>query len=90
MSNPAKVEVEAAPVFLPSTETQHHRANQITLEAIRISRQGRTAAQRAAIYEREISRLMAANPDLVSPVSASGSIANKGLNGDKQPAPHLL
>jgi hypothetical protein len=51
-------------------EARHKRANQITVEAILIARRdGRTAVERARIYERERDRLMAADPAYWEPVT---------------------
>jgi hypothetical protein len=45
---------------MPTSETEHERANRICLEAIQIARRdGRTSAERFRIYEREVARLMA-------------------------------
>jgi len=48
---------------MPTSEARHERANRITIEAIRIARRdGRTVAERALIYEREVDRLIAEEP----------------------------
>jgi hypothetical protein len=53
---------------MPTPEARHQRANRICVEAIRIARRdGRTAEERARIYEREIARLMAEQPAYRAP-----------------------
>lgn len=53
---------------MPAPEVGHERANEITIAAIRIARRdGRTAAERARIYEREIERLIDAEPAYRTP-----------------------
>ena len=48
---------------MPTPEARHERANRICVEAIRIARRdGLTFAERIRIYEREVARLIAAEP----------------------------
>jgi hypothetical protein len=48
---------------MPNTEARRERANWITVEAIRIARRdGRSAAEQFRIYDREIERLVDAEP----------------------------
>lgn len=57
---------------MPTPEARHQRANRITIEAITIARRdGRTAKERAQIYEREVARLMAEEPAYREPPAAA-------------------
>ena len=57
---------------MPTPETRRERANRITVEAIRIAlRDGRTAAEHARIYDREIECLIGAEPAYSSPPPAA-------------------
>ena len=56
---------------MPTPQARHERADRITLEAIRLARRdGRTAGERARIYEREIDRLTAEEPAYRDPLTA--------------------
>jgi hypothetical protein len=57
---------------MPTPEARHERSNRITVEAIRIARRdGRTAEERARIYEREIERLVGLEPAYRTPPPAA-------------------
>jgi hypothetical protein len=57
---------------MPTPEARHERSNRITVEAIRIARRdGRTAEERARIYEREIERLVGLEPASRTPTPAA-------------------
>jgi hypothetical protein len=59
---------------VPTPEASHQRANRICAEAIRIAqRDGRTLKERARIYEREITRLIAEEPAYRNPEAISVS-----------------
>ena len=63
-------------------EARHARANRITVEAIKIARRdGRTAAERTRIYDREVERLMAEEPAYRNPPAAAPSAAEHQPRG---------
>ena len=67
---------------LPTMEARHERANRITVEAIKIARRdGRTAAERHRIYDREVERLMAEEPAYRNPPPVAPSAAEHQPRG---------